>query len=92
MLRGNCFVVSNFSDGIFVSNSTFQSYKHRINSIIIAALSSVVTIAGAVYGENSDIYIHIKAQVAFGSGHNVAVTGGAMYLTNGIINIGIQSM
>ena len=45
--KENCFVVSNFSDGVIVSNSTFQSYRHRVNSII-AAYSSVVTIAGNV--------------------------------------------
>ena len=44
-----------------------------------------------MYGENSDIilFINIKAEVVFG--HNVATAGGAVYLTNGTMNIGIQS-
>ena len=114
----NCFIVSNFSDGIIVNNSTFQSYRHRTKSII-AAFSSVVMLmknvnfrdgftggfrpkvnsssttvflrtthpsyrsvlnftrnavvcftlltsyywGGAVYGENSDIHVGLKAQV-----------------------------
>ena len=45
--KQNCFIVSNFSDGIIVSISTFQSYRHQINSII-AAYSSVVILAGNV--------------------------------------------
>ena len=45
--KENCFVRSNFSDGIIVSNTTFQSYKHRLHSII-TALSSVVTLTGNV--------------------------------------------
>ena len=40
--KENCFIVSNFSDGITLSNSIFQSYKHQIRPIIMA-LSSVVT-------------------------------------------------
>ena len=45
--KENCIIVSNFSDGITVSNSTFQSYIHQSNSII-EAISSVVTLAGNV--------------------------------------------
>lgn len=30
----HCFIVSNFSDGIVVSSSIFQSYKHQQHSII----------------------------------------------------------
>ena len=45
--KENCFVRSNFSDGIIVSNSTFQSYRHRFDSII-EAYSSVVTLIGNV--------------------------------------------
>ena len=45
--KENCFVRSNFSDGIIVSNSTFQSYRHRFDSII-EAYSSVVTLTGNV--------------------------------------------
>ena len=142
--KHNCFIVSNFSDGIIVTNSTFQSYKHRINSIIVA-FSSVVTLmgnvnfsdsltgrfhptvyssgtavflrtthpshrsvlnltinavvcftnltsnhwGGAVYGENSDIHVGVKAQVIFM--HNIAAVGGAIYLTNGSVNVSIQS-
>ena len=43
--KENCFVTSYFSDGIIVSNSIFQSYRHKLHSII-AALFSVVTLAG----------------------------------------------
>ena len=45
--KENCFIVSNFSDGIIVSDCTFQSYIHQINSIIVA-LSTVVTFKGNV--------------------------------------------
>ena len=50
--KENCFIVSNFSDGILVSNSTFQSYRHQKHSII-TALSSAVTLAGNVNFTNS---------------------------------------
>ena len=50
--KENCFVRSHYSDGIIVSNSIFQSYGHRLYSII-AALSSVVTLAGNVNFTNS---------------------------------------
>ena len=39
--RENCAITSNFSDGIVVSNSTFQSYQHQVNSIIEAYSSAV---------------------------------------------------
>ena len=45
--KENCFVRSNLSDGIIVSNSTFQSYRHQVESIILA-FSSVVTLTGNV--------------------------------------------
>ena len=45
--KENCFVRSNFSDGIMVNNSTFQSYRHRFYSIT-EAFSSVVTLTGNV--------------------------------------------
>ena len=44
--KENCFVRSDFSDGIIISNSIiFHSYKHQLKSII-GALSSVVTLIG----------------------------------------------
>ena len=45
--KENCFIMSNLSDGIIVSNSTFQSYRHQSQSIIMA-YSSVVTLTGHV--------------------------------------------
>ena len=45
--KENCAVTSNFSDGIIVNNSTFQSYSHQLNSIIVA-FSSIVTLRGSV--------------------------------------------
>ena len=45
--KENCFVGSNFGGEIIVSNSTFQSYRHQLLSII-SALSSVVTLTGNV--------------------------------------------
>ena len=45
--RENCVITSNFSDGVSARNSTFQSYRHQFNSIIVA-LSSVVTLTGNV--------------------------------------------
>ena len=43
----NCFIRSNLSGGIIVSNSTFQFYRHQFLSAIMA-YSSVVTLAGNV--------------------------------------------
>ena len=43
--KENCAVISNFSDGIIVSNSTFQSYRHQFNSILVA-FSSIITLTG----------------------------------------------
>ena len=40
--KENCFVRSNLSDGIIVSNSTFQSYRHRLHSIIAAYSCNIV--------------------------------------------------
>ena len=45
--KENCFVSSNFSAGITIRNSTFQSYKHESGSMIVA-YSSAVTLAGYV--------------------------------------------
>ena len=50
--KENCFVTSNFGDDIIVSNSTFQSYRHQINSIIMS-FSSVVALTGNVNFTNS---------------------------------------
>ena len=36
VFKENCFIVSNVSAGINVNNSTFQSYRHQTQSIIIA--------------------------------------------------------
>ena len=57
IFRENCFVMSNFSDGIIMSNSTFQSYRHQIKPIIVA-FSSVVTLTGQVNFNNSVTGIH----------------------------------
>ena len=43
----NCFIASNLSDGLIVSNSTFQAYRHESKSIIMA-YSSEVTLSGSV--------------------------------------------
>ena len=61
--KENCFIRSNLSDGIIVSNSTFQSYRHRSHSII-AALSSVVRLAGNVNFTNSTKVIHSSTGTA----------------------------
>ena len=45
--KENCFIRSNLSDGIIVSNGTFQSYRHQFLTAIMAS-SSVVTLAGNV--------------------------------------------
>ena len=54
--KENCFVRSNLSDGIIVSNSIFQSYRHQLHSII-SALSSEVTLTGNINFINSTIGI-----------------------------------
>ena len=61
--KENCFIRSYLSDGIIVSNSTFHSYRHRLHSII-AALSSVVTLAGNVNFTNGTIVIHSSSGTA----------------------------
>ena len=61
--KENCFFMSNLSDGIIVSNSTFQSYRHRLHSII-AALSSVVTLIGNVNFTNGTLGIHSSSGTA----------------------------
>ena len=55
--KENCFIRSYSSDGIIVSNSIFQSYGHRLHSII-AVLSSAVTLIGNVNFTNSTIGIN----------------------------------
>ena len=57
IFKENCFVWSYSSDGIIVSNSIFQSYRHRSHSIIVA-LSSVVTLAGNINFTNSTVGIN----------------------------------
>ena len=47
IFKENCFLVSNMSAGVIVSNSMFQSYRHRIGSII-KAFSSHITLTGNV--------------------------------------------
>ena len=54
--KENCFIRSNLSDGIIVSNSIFQSYRHRLKSIIVA-LSSAVTF----YCQRPHIYLFVAA-------------------------------
>jgi hypothetical protein len=58
--KENCFVRSDFSDGIIVSNSTFQSYRNQIHSTIEAyiAISSVVTLTGNVNFTDSIVGTH----------------------------------
>ena len=45
--KENCFLMSNYSVNLTISNSTFQSYKHEWCSII-STLSSIVTLTGYV--------------------------------------------
>ena len=61
--KENCFIMSYLSDGIIVSNSTFQYYRHRSHSII-AALSSVVTLIGNVNFTNSTKVIQSSSGTA----------------------------
>ena len=85
--KENCFIRSNLSDGIIVSNSTFQSYRHRLHSII-AAFSSVVTLAGNVNFTNSTIHsssgtaVYLKAtHPEIKSSLNIS-TGATVYFVN----------
>ena len=63
IFKENCFIRSNLSDGIIVSNSIFQSYRHRLYSII-AAYSSEVTLTGNVNFTNGTILIHSSSGTA----------------------------
>ena len=57
--KENCFVRSNFSDGIIVRSSTFHSYRYqKLWHSIIVALSSVVTLTGKVNFTDSIIGIY----------------------------------
>ena len=67
--KENCFVRNYFSDGIIVSNSIFQSYRHQVKSII-AAVSSEVTLAGNVNFTDSIVGIH----------SSMSLSGTAVYL------------
>ena len=64
--KENCFIVSNYSDGIIVSDCTFQLYIHRINSII-EALSTVVTFKGNVNLTDSITGIHSSSLLSSGT-------------------------
>ena len=57
--KGNCFVLSNYSAGITVNNSTFQSYRHESKSMI-AAYSSAITLTGYVNFTDSAIGLNRK--------------------------------
>ena len=59
--KENFFIMSNLSDGITVSNSTFQLCRHQFNSIIMA-YSSVVTLTGSVNFTDSATGIHLPAR------------------------------
>ena len=72
--RENCFVWSYSSDGIIVSNSTFQSYRHQQHSII-EAYSSVVTLTGNVnFTDSSILGTHSSYQGAFGTAVYLEIT------------------
>ena len=90
--KENCFVSSNFSAGITIRNSTFQSYKHESGSMI-AAYSSVVTLAGyvnftnGITGINRTLYSSGAAvflrttHPEFNSSLNIT-TGATVYFVN----------
>ena len=90
--KENCFVSSNFSAGITIRNSTFQSYKHEHGSMI-AAYSSVVTLAGyvnftnGITGINRPVYSSGTAvflrttHPEFNSSLNIT-TGATVYFVN----------
>ena len=90
--KENCFVSSNFSAGITIRNSTFQSYKHEHGSMI-AAYSSVVTLAGyvnftnGITGINRPVYSS-GAAVSLRSTHRKLksslniTTGATVYFVN----------
>ena len=64
--KENCFIMSDFSDGIIVSNSTFQLYRHQLHSII-KACSSVVILTGNVnFTDSSIVGTHSSYRGAFG--------------------------
>ena len=73
--KENCFVMScQFSNGIIVNNSTFQSYRHQQQSII-EALSSVVTLTGNVnFTDSSTLGIHSSFQGVFGTAVHLETT------------------
>ena len=66
--KENCLVENLFSDGIVVSNSIFQLYRHQDLSIIIAAYSSVVILTGNVnFTDSSTVGIHSSFRGVFGT-------------------------
>ena len=104
--KENNFVISNFSDEITVSNSTFQSYRH-LNSIF-TVFSSVVTLKGHVNFTNNIKYTDtevggtaiflLKSLLNITTGATIHFvnltcngTGGAIYSENGAINIGAKA-
>ena len=69
--KGNCFIESNFSTGIIVSSSIFQSYKHEYYNSIITSNSSVVTLMGQVNFTDSNMRVNQ---------HNINSAGTAVFL------------
>ena len=91
--KENCFVLSYSSNGIIVSNSIFQSYRHRLYSII-EAYSSVVTLIGnvnftdGITGTHSSVIISSGTAVFLRTTHSEfkssinITTGATVYFVN----------
>ena len=72
--KENFFVGTDSGDGIIVSNSIFQSYRHQHQSII-EAFSSVVTLTGNVnFTDSSTVGIHSSFRGAFGTAVHLQTT------------------
>ena len=103
--KENCFVVSN-SAQILIIDSTFQSYRHELKSMI-GAHYSIITLTGNVNftegflgnkpSSGSAVYLwHSSLNISANSNvHFVNLTnngqGGAVYITYGVLTIGIKT-
>ena len=113
--KENCFVMSNLNANTIVSNSMFQSYRHKTGSIIMA-FSSHITLTKNVSFTDSHTGI-INVNISSGTAVFLTTThtkihssltitasanirfvnlscsglGGAVYMMNGVINIGAKS-
>ena len=74
IFKENCFIRSYSSDGIIVSNSIFQLYRHQNQSIIEAFCSVVILTETVNFTDSSTLGIHSSFQGVFGTAVHLKTT------------------